>query len=336
MTALDVHLPVAAQPAIDDIAGFATLAEELGYARVWMPETWGRDAVTTLTTIAERTTTIGLGSSVMSVYSRSPALLGQTATTLQEVSDGRFRLGVGPSGPILMQGWHGMSFERPLRRTREAVDIIRQVQSGNVVNYDGEIFNLAGFRLRCDPPDPRPPVDIAGMGPKAVELAGRFGDGWHAIACSRDGIRDRLQDFRRGLRLGDRREEDVRVTLAVTACAMADSAVARELARKHLAFYVGAMGTFYRNSLARQGYESLANDIASTWANGDPAGASELIDDDVLEMFSPAGSPAEVRDQLTTFMEIDGIDAIAIGFPRGASPAVIEQTIEAVAPASLA
>ena len=197
MTALDVHLPVGAQPHIDDFAQFATQAEEGGFERVWMPETWGRDAVTTLATIAERTTTIGIGTSVVSVYSRSPTLLGQTAATLQEASSGRFRLGVGPSGPILMEGWHGITFEQPLRRTRETVEIIRQVQTGKMVDYDGEIFNLAGFRLRCGPPDPAAPIDIAGMGPKAVELAGRFGDGWHAIAFSRDGIRDRVEDLRK-------------------------------------------------------------------------------------------------------------------------------------------
>ncbi len=97
MTARDVYLPVAAQPSVDTLVEMSQQAEDSGYDRVWLPETWGRDAVTTLTSIAEHTSTVGLGSSILNVYSRSPALLGQTAATLQEVSDGRFRAGVGPS-----------------------------------------------------------------------------------------------------------------------------------------------------------------------------------------------------------------------------------------------
>jgi coenzyme F420-dependent oxidoreductase len=250
MTDRDVFLPVGAQPSIDALCEQAKRAEELGYHRVWLPETWGRDAVTVLTSIAHRTDDIGIGSSILPIYSRSPVLVGQTAATLQEVSDGRFRLGLGPSGPIVIENWHGVDYGNPLRRTRETVEIVKRVLAGEEVEYDGEYFDLSGFRLRCEPPETPPAVDAAGMGPKAVELAGRFADGWHALMLTRDGIRDRLADLRRGADLAGRDPEDVRVTLSLTCAALEDGERARQSVRQHLAFYVGGMGTFYQDSLA--------------------------------------------------------------------------------------
>ncbi|SDR41737.1 TIGR04024 family LLM class F420-dependent oxidoreductase [Natronobacterium texcoconense] len=332
MTDRSLHLPVAAQPSIESIVDFAKRGEERGYEYAWLPETWGRDAPTVLTEIARETETIGLGPSIVNVYSRSPALIGQTAATLQEVSDGRFRLGVAPSGPAVIEGWHGVDFDRPLRRTREYVDIIREVLSGETVNYDGDIFSLSGFRLRCDPPEEPVLIDAAGMGPKSVELAGRFADGWHAIVFTPEGLEERLEDLQRGIELGDRDPDDVRVTFSLTACALEDGERARELAREHMAFYVGAMGTYYRESLSRQGYEEEAHEIAAAWASGDREEALDCISDELLDATSAAGTPERAREELQKFAEIDGVDDIAVGFPRGATTEEIETTIDALAP----
>jgi coenzyme F420-dependent oxidoreductase len=332
MVTRDIYLPVAAQPSVDTLVEQAQRGEQLGYERAWLPESWGRDAVTTLTAIAERTEEIGIGSSILNVFSRSPALLGQTAATLQEVSDGRLRLGVGPSGPILIEGWHGPEFEKPLRRTREAIEIIKAVTGGELVQYDGEEFTLGGFRLRCDPPEPRPPVDAAGMGPKAVELAGRFGDGWHALMLTREGLRDRLADFERGSKLGDCDRSTQRVTLTVTSCALDDRERARDLVRGHVCFYIGGMGTFYRDAMARQGYEDEAYEIATQWANGNREKAKATLTDELLDEVTAAGTPAECRDRIERFENVDGIDAVNVSFPRGADEDEILQTAEALAP----
>jgi coenzyme F420-dependent oxidoreductase len=332
MVTRDMYLPVAAQPTVDTLVEQAKRGEQLGYERAWLPESWGRDAVTTLAAIAEHTDDIGIGSSVMNVFSRSPALLGQTATTLQELADGRFRMGVGSSGPILIEGWHGTEFENPLRRTRETIEIIKAVTSGNQVEYDGEHYQLAGFRLRCDPPEPRPPVDAAGMGPKAVELAGRFGDGWHALMLTREGLRERLHDFDRGSELGDRDRSSQRVTLSLTCCALDERERARDLAREHACFYIGGMGTFYRDAMARQGHEEKAHDIATAWANGNRERAKETLTDELLDEVAVAGTPAECRDRIEQFEQIDGIDAVSVSFPRGADEDEIIQTAEVLAP----
>ncbi|MEF8853175.1 MAG: TIGR04024 family LLM class F420-dependent oxidoreductase [Haloarculaceae archaeon] len=328
----DLSLPVAAQPSVETLVEYARLAEDLGYDRVWLPETWGRDAVTVLTAIAERTDEVGVGTSVANVYSRSPALVGQTAATLQEVSEGRFRLGLGPSGPALVAGWHGVDYERPLRRTREYVEIVRQVLMGERLEYDGETFQLSGFRLRCDPPETPPKIDAAGMGPKSVELAGRFADGWHALMLTREGLRERLADLRRGAELGDRDVADLRVTLSLPCMALDDRERARRSARNHLAFYVGAMGTFYREALARQGYEETAHEVASEWANGDQAAAMAAISDGLLDDLGAVGTPAECRERFTGWEAIDGVDATSVSFPRDATPEEIRATIRALAP----
>ncbi|WP_254767952.1 TIGR04024 family LLM class F420-dependent oxidoreductase [Salinilacihabitans rarus] len=332
MTDRTLHLPVAAQPSVESLVDLARLGEDCGYERAWLPETWGRDAVTVLTRIAAETDEIGIGPSIANVYSRSPALLAQTAVTLQEVADGRLRMGIGPSGPAVVEGWHGIDFDRPLRRTREYLDVMRAAMSGETLNYDGQIFSLAGFRLRCDPPEEPVPIDAAGMGPKSVELAGRFADGWHATVFTPEGLEERLDDLRRGIDLGDRDPDEVRTTLSLTACALEDGERARELCRQHLAFYVGAMGTYYRESLARQGYEEEANAIAAAWASGDQEKALDLIPEALLDDLGAAGTPERAREELRKFEEIDGLDAIAVGFPRGASPAEVEETIEALAP----
>ena len=332
MTARDVYLPVAAQPSVETLVGLSQLAEHVGYDRVWLPETWGRDAVTTLTSIAHGTTDIGIGSSLINVFSRSPALVGQTAATLQEVSDGRVRLGVGPSGPRVIEGWHGADFDRPLRRTREAIDIIKRVLSGDSVEYDGDIFELSGFRLRCDPPDPAPPIDAGGLGPKAVELAGRFADGWHALLFTPEGMADRLENFEKGVELGDRDRSSQRVTLSVPCCALEDGERARELTRQHLAFYIGGMGTYYRDALARQGYEEIANDVFEQWQAGERDAAQAAISDDLLDSLAVAGTPDACRDHIERFEAIDGVDALNISFPRAAERADIEATMDVLSP----
>ncbi|MFD1512609.1 TIGR04024 family LLM class F420-dependent oxidoreductase [Halomarina rubra] len=330
--ARDVFLPVAAQPSVEALVEQAQRAESLGYDRAWLPETWGRDAVTVLTSIARETDDIGIGTSIMPLYSRSPALIGQTASTLQEVSDGRFRLGLGPSGPIVIQNWHGVEYGNPLRRTRETVEVVRQVVSGEEVEYDGEYFDLDGFRLRCAAPDPAPAIDVAGMGPKSVELAGRFADGWHALMLTPDGLDDRIADLERGAELGDRDPDDVRVTLSLTCAALDDRDRARDIVRQHTAFYVGGMGTFYRDNLARQGYEEVANTVYDEWNGGDRQVALDAISDDLLDELAVAGTPEEARERLDAFAALDGVDAVSVSFPRAATTEEIATTIDALAP----
>jgi alkanesulfonate monooxygenase SsuD/methylene tetrahydromethanopterin reductase-like flavin-dependent oxidoreductase (luciferase family) len=171
------------------------------------------------------------------------------------------------------------------------------------------------------------------MGPKAVELAGRFADGWHALMLTPDGIRERLADFERGGDLGDRNRADQRVTLSVPCCALEDGDRARELAAQHLAFYVGGMGTFYREALSAQGYEDLAHDVAQKWANRDrEAATSAIAEHDILDDMAAVGTPAECRERFEAFAGIEGIDAVSVSFPRGADAEDRHATLDALTP----
>lgn len=303
-----------------------------GYDRVWLAETWGRDAVTVLATVAEHTDEIGLGTSISSVYSRSPALLGQTAATLHEVSEGRFRLGLGQSTPQLVEGWHGVAHSEPFRRLRESIEIVQQVLSGDVVAYDGTVFEVSGFRLRFEPPSPPPAIDVAAMGPKSMELAGRFADGCHTTMVTPDGLTDSLSNLQAGAKLGGRNPDDVRVTVELPCCVLADGDRARELVRHHIAFYVGAMGVVYRDHLVRQGYEAETEEIARLWADGQQDAAMAVISDDLLASLAVAGTPDEAQQQFQRWEALEAVDVVAVLFPVRATQDEILATTEALAP----
>jgi len=170
------------------------------------------------------------------------------------------------------------------------------------------------------------------MGPKTVELAGRFADGWPALMLTEAGLRDRLADFRGGSELGDRDRSSQRVTLSVPCCALEAGDRARHLARQHLAFYIGAMGTFYRKTLVRQGYGDLAHDITAKWGSGEPEAATSAIPTELLDALGAVGSPAHARRQFDRFQAIDGVDGVTVSFPRGAELADIRRTLEVLAP----
>ena len=329
---LEVHLPVSAQPSAEARIEYVTSAEEHGYDRVWQSESWGREAVAMLTAMAERTDEIGLGSSIMNVYSRTPTQLAQGAATLQELSDGRFRLGLGPSGPAVIENWHGAEFDRPLRRTREYVEIIRKALAHERLDYDGEVFQLRGLKLRQSPPEPAPSIDTAGMGEKMVELAGRFANGWHGLMFTPDGLRERLADLQRGAELGDRDPDDVRVTLSLPTCALSDAERANELGYRHVAFYLGGMGTYYRDALADQGHPDVAHAVYDAWQDGERERAIERLREVFAGALCASGSPAEVREVFESYAAVDGLDAIAINPPRGCEPADVTETLAALAP----
>src|SRR5689334_13826037 len=174
-------------PHHSDAATFACEAERVGVSSLWVPEVWGYDALTGLAYLAAKTSSIKLGTFVVQLGSRSPALLASSALSLQELSGGRFLLGVGTSGPRVMEGWHGVRFRKPVQTTRETIEIVRILARGDQLEHRGEIYPLplpdsSGAALR---PLMRPqhvPVYVAAMGPQNLRLTGEMADGWLANA----------------------------------------------------------------------------------------------------------------------------------------------------------
>ncbi|WP_226482691.1 TIGR04024 family LLM class F420-dependent oxidoreductase [Natrinema amylolyticum] len=309
----------------------ARRAEELGYSRVSMGEATGWSIVPTLSLIADRTDDIGISNDVFSPYGRSPAVLAQTSLALSDLSDGRYRLGLGPSSPALTEHWHGTSFDRPLRRLRETLELVRAICTDGTATYDGEIFDLDGLSYDRELPETPPKIDLATLGPKATELTGRFADGWVPQLFSPTGLEERLTDLERGLELGGRDASDVRVSPLLRCIASEDREQARTKARSMIAFLIGAYGPYYGDSVASQGYEDVVENVRAAWDDGDQEKMAAALPEDVLDEFAAAGTPAEVRSQVTRYADIDGVDAVRVGFVGGMTDAEKEETMTALA-----
>ncbi|MFT4947027.1 MAG: coenzyme F420-dependent oxidoreductase [Natronomonas sp.] len=317
---------------IATIAEQAQRAEEHGFANVTMGETTGWNVVPVLAVIAERTEEIGITDDVLSPYARAPTVYGQTALTMDEITDGRFRLGLGTSSPALAERWHCGEFDRPLRRLRETIDIVREVYEGGAVVYDGEVYDLDGLSYDRGIPEQPPAIDVAALGPKGTELAGRFADGWVPQLFTAEGLDGRLDDLERGAELGERSTEDVRVSPLIRTFASDDPERARSIAKQMLSFLIGAYGPFYGNSVAEQGYGETVAEIRELWEERDTAAMAEALPDDLLDSVAAVGTPEDVRSKLETFAEIAGVDAIRLGFISGMSQADKEFTMDAVEP----
>ncbi|WP_247010173.1 TIGR04024 family LLM class F420-dependent oxidoreductase [Halorientalis litorea] len=330
MTDLDLVLMTRDHDSVDSVAQQAVRAENHGFSHVTMGETTGWNILPVLTVIAERTEDIGITDDVLSPYSRAPTVVGQSALTMHDVTDGRFRLGLGTSSPAIAEGWHAQSFDRPLRRLRETIDVIREVYAGGDVDYDGEIFDVGGLSYEGTVPDDPPAVDVAALGPKAAELAGRFADGWIPQLFTHDGLADRMADLHRGAELGDRDPSALRVSPIVRCYASEDRERARSTVRQMVAFLLGAYGPFYGDSVAEQGYEAEVEEIRGAWEERDTAAMAEALPDELLDAVAAAGTPDEVRERVEQFAAVDGVSAVRVGFASGMTQEAKETTLDAL------
>lgn len=327
----EVTINTSAHSSIDSLVDQTRLIEELGYDRISIGEANGYNSVPILTRIAENTRSLGISNDVFSPFSRSPALIAQTAATLQEISDGRYRVGVGASAPALVEGWHGRSFDRPLRQVEEAVNIIRQALNGEPVDYEGEFFQLQGMKLRSPVPEQPVPVDLAALGPQFVRLTGRLADGWVPQLFTPSGLKERLEDLRAGAEEEDRNPEEIRVQFSLRCCALEDREEARNIARNHVAFMVGVYGPYYYQSLQQQGYEEEADEIRGAFHDDGREKAAEAVSDELLDELMAAGNPGEVQETVERFSRIDGVDVVRLSFPLMASLEAQKTTLEALA-----
>lgn len=328
---LDLVLMLNDHSSINTVAEQARRAEKQGFDFVTTGETTGWNIIPVLTVIAERTSSIGITNDVLSPYSRAPTLVGQTALTMHDVTGDRFRLGLGTSSPALAEQWHGNSFDRPLRRLRETIDIVHAMYADGTVIYEGEIFDVGGLGYEQSVPDDPPAIDVAALGPKSVELAGRFADGWVPQLFTTDGLQDRITDLEHGAKLGDQTIEDLRVSPLIRCCAHEDAEYARSLARQMISFLIGAYGPFYGNSVARQGYSDVVDEIRSAWDDRDTDRMAAALPDELLDSLAAAGTPEMVRSQVQSFASVNGVDAVRVGFVSNMTQSDKERTLDALA-----
>jgi F420-dependent oxidoreductase-like protein len=303
------------EPRLPGAVEFAVAAERIGVTSLWVPEVWGYDALTGLAYLAAKTSSVKLGTFVVQLGSRSPAMLATSALSLEELSGGRFILGIGTSGPRVMEGWHGVRFRKPVQTTRETIEIIRTVSRGERLEHAGEIYPLPlpesrGAALR---PLVRPdhvPVYVAAMGPQNLRLTGETADGWLGNAFIPEAAEVFLGPLREGAQQAGRTLDQLDLVAPVAVEFHDDQASADAAARRHAdgyAFTIGAMGAggsgqnFYNNAFTRLGYGTEVNTVAELWRAGKHDEARRSVPLDLGRLTNLLGTSDAIADRVSRY-----------------------------------
>ncbi|MFX0174065.1 MAG: LLM class flavin-dependent oxidoreductase [Candidatus Hodarchaeota archaeon] len=308
------------------------LLDDSKFTHIFIPEIWGRDAFTQIMSMANHTSRLILGTGIVNIHSRSPATLGQTAASLCEETEGRFILGLGLSGPIVIQDWHGVQYYQPspLQRTREYLEILRMIFSGEIVNYSGKIFSLKGFKLT----GVKTPLDIsiflAAIGPKNVQLAGELADGWFPIWTSFTESNAIKEDLVKGLsKRSTKIGSIIDIAPYIITCA-SDSEKAKKLVRNHLAYYIGGMGTFYFENIKRLGFSKEAENIKRAWFAGERESAAKFVSQSMLDRMTILGSPDYIITRFKRLREL-GVTIPVVMPPYNCPADLVMETINTFA-----
>ncbi|HEY3603390.1 MAG TPA: LLM class flavin-dependent oxidoreductase [Sporichthyaceae bacterium] len=288
-------------------------AEDLGYDGFWLSEPWGVDAFAVLGWCAARTRRITLGSHVASVFARTPAATAAAAATVQSLSGGRFRLGLGTSGPGVVEGWHGVPFEQPVERTRDTVAVLRAVLSGDKVTHAGTTLSvpLGEHRpLRTALPDDVAPVPVylGALGPRNQRLTADVADGWTPTPYSPD------FDVALAAPLRDRLAGNGRTVAVAPTCPVAvgaDLNALWDLERGWTALYLGGMGEFYANTARVMEQATMVESVRQRWAAGDRRAAKAAVSDDYADAVGLFGSAARIRKRAERYAAA-GVDELVI------------------------
>jgi alkanesulfonate monooxygenase SsuD/methylene tetrahydromethanopterin reductase-like flavin-dependent oxidoreductase (luciferase family) len=311
----------------EDLFDYVTIAEERGLDSIWVGESYGAAAVPLLTRLLEHTDSIDVCSGILNVYARTPALVAMTANSLAAIDDGRFRLGLGTSSEAVIEQFHGVDFDRPLRRTREYVEIVRAFQSGDRVDYDGDLFDLSGFALDADRTYDTP-VYLAAMGEHNRELTGAVADGWIPLMVPNTSLGDALEAVRAGADRAGRSLTDVDVAPWVPTCVSArEPEAALEAVRSLIGFYVGAMGDYYANAATAFGFGDEADAIRDGWRDNRQAGADAAVTDEMVDAFGVAGAPAEAAQSAERFVEAGADNPVAYVPAKWADESLVRETV---------
>lgn len=312
---------------VHDPTDLAVEAEADGYDSVWLGELWGTSSVVKLTEIATVTEDVELGTSIVNVFSRTPAVLAMTAATLDRVADGRAILGVGTSTPTAVESVHGLPFERPVRRSHETIEIVKRLLTDDdPVEYDGEVLGVSGV----PPIDRDVPVYHAALGPANRRVVGRLCDGWlpHNIPFS--GLDDAFETIERTAREAGRDPEDITIAPYVPAAVSTDAEVAHDAIRGHVAYYVGS-AEGYRNAVGTV-FPDRAEDVATAWQRGDRREAIDLVTEEMVADLGIAGTPETAPEKLERLVSETTIDRALLTIPEQAADDIAVETMAALAP----
>jgi F420-dependent oxidoreductase-like protein len=317
---------------------FVRHAERLGADSVWSAEFWAGDAFTPLAFLAAHTSTIKLGTGIAQLGARTPAMLAMTALSLQTLSGGRFRLGIGTSGPRVMEAWHGVPFDRPIQRTRETIEIVRSITAGERLEYHGQLYRLPlagseGQAIRSPMPPMHIPVYVAALGPANLRLTGELADGWIGTAFFPETADVFLDPLRQGAAAAGRTLGDLDLTVAVSVEFTDDvEAVGRRHAKGY-AFTIGAMGSaatnFYNNAFDRQGYAEDIREVQRLWLAGERDAARKRVPIAIGLGTNLIGTDDLVRNRLRLYRDA-GITTLRASF-GGHADSTLERQLDDLA-----
>ena len=314
----------------------AVLGEELGLDSVWIAEAWGQDAVSVLGYLAARTERIGLGSGVMQIPARKATATAMAAATLDVLSGGRFRLGLGLSGPQVSEGWYGEPFVDNLARTREYVSVVRRALAREPVALplpEGRpgLGQGKALKLLTKPVQERLPIYLGSVGPKAIVQAGEIADGW--LPGFFDPARPEvlMDPLREGLQRAGRTLDDIDVAPAVPVAVADDVSEARHAVRPWIAFYLGAMGSreknFYVDIADRYGHGDVAREVQARMLDGDRVGAAGALSDELIDATALVTTPDRLEERLADF-ERAGVTTL-LAVPCGSDKAAVVRALGA-------
>jgi F420-dependent oxidoreductase-like protein len=336
----------------EDNLAVAEEADRLGYAVCWAAEAYGSDAPTVLSFVAARTSRIDVGSAIMQIPARQPAMTAMTAATLDSLSGGRFRLGLGVSGPQVSEGWYGVKFDKPLARTREYVEIVRRAMTRERLTYEGAHWTLPlpggpgkPIKLTVHPEREHIPLYIAAIGPKNLEQTGEIADGALLIFPSAEHLEDtaitplRAGRARAGLGLDG---FDVCPTVPLALGDDKDLPALADTFRPYTALYVGGMGSrkqnFYNQLARRMGYEKEAAEIQDKYLSGDKNGAAAAVPQQLIDQTTLLGSVDRIADRMKAYAAA-GVTTLTLapaGFTRDERITALRAGTEALERAGLA
>lgn len=327
----------------DGLVEFVEAADRLGVDSAWSAEAWGMDSVASLGYLAGCTNRIRLGTGIMQVSSRTPAMTAMTALSLAKLSGDRFCLGLGLSGPQVVEGLHGAAFERPLGRLREYVAIVRMALSGEKLEFEGEHFQLPrrggeGKALRLSmTPKPELPIYLATLGEKSLELTGEVADGWLGTSFIPERADAMLEPIRRGAARANRSLSDIEIHVGGNLEISEDVEGLLDKYRQGMAFTLGAMGSaktnFYNAAYARAGFEEAAKEVQALWVSGKKREAVAAVPDEMLLAANMIGTEEMVRARLRAFRDA-GVDVLRLSAPGRSTKdriAHLEQSLDLIA-----
>jgi alkanesulfonate monooxygenase SsuD/methylene tetrahydromethanopterin reductase-like flavin-dependent oxidoreductase (luciferase family) len=287
----------------DEVLKFATMADRAqNIDSLWIPESWGREAFTMLGAISQITKKVRLGTSIISIYARTPATVAMAATTLDMLSHNRTIIGLGASTSTIVQDWHGVPFQKPLQRMEEYVQFLRHMISGRKISLQGKFFKINDFKILYTPQRTKIPIFIAAVNNKMISLAGSVGDGVILYLRPLQELKKTVDGLRSILKQQERENNFEIASVFITAISNSDPEKARQRAAKTLAFYI-AVGKFYQTFLYNNGYAHEVEQLIAEYKRNGLDLASKNISEKMLNDLTISGSSEDCIKSLKRVME---------------------------------